>query len=98
MRDRVADVEVEIVGAVAADALAEHLRAQIAWPSCSSARMPLPGHSVPLVASVVPEADAVLQIVLPPRPVRKLFASMFAIFCGRTLRLWLTEPNDCAGR
>ena len=57
----------------------------------------MPGHSVPVVAFDAAPAEAVLHVVRAPKPLRNEFASTLTVICGRTLRLWLTEPYDVRG-
>src|SRR3954453_12178206 len=58
--------------------------------------MPLPGHSVPVVALTRRQPMPYFTSCAAPKPVRNEFASTLTLICGRMFELWTVEPYDRA--
>src|SRR5262249_50550417 len=63
---------------------------------CRSARMPLAGHSVPVVALTRRKPTPYLTSCDAPDFEKNELRSAFTVIWGRTFVLWTVEPNDCA--
>ena len=65
--------------------------------SARRARMPLPGHSVPVVAFTRRQPKPYFTSCDAPRPFRNELRSRLTLICGRTFELCTVEPYDRAG-